>query len=68
MKTLEEILQTYCGCEGPAFDEKTGELTEAGTSAYKTLEDFLNDIDTLVDHEGIRVSTIMEELDQICDM
>lgn len=68
MKTLEEILQTYCGCEGPAFDINTGELTESGEKAYKTLENFLNDIDTLVNHEGIRPSTVMEEIDLICEM
>lgn len=26
MKTLEEILTDYCGCYGPAFDDKDGNL------------------------------------------
>lgn len=63
MKTLEEILADYCGCYGPAFDDKTGKLTPSGESAYEYLDHFIHDLSCLV--EGIDYDQIMQELDGI---
>lgn len=63
MKTLEEILNDYCGCYGPAFDDKTGKLTPSGESAYEYLDHFIHDLSCLV--EGIDYDQIMQKLDEI---
>lgn len=63
MKTLEEILSDYCGCYGPAFDDKTGKLTPSGESAYEYLDHFIHDLSCLV--EGIDYDQIMQKLDEI---
>lgn len=60
MKTLEEILQEF-GCNGEAFDSK-GELTDKGMEAYKRVERFLADIETLT---GVSVEPIIRQLDEI---
>lgn len=65
MKTLEEILTDYCGCYGPAFDDKNGGLTPSGESAYEYLDHFIHDLSVLVD--GIDYAQIMEQLDQITE-
>lgn len=46
MKTLEEILQHYFGCNGDAFNED-GSLTEAGEKAYFELDNLLQDLSVL---------------------
>lgn len=65
MKTLEEILNDYCGCYGPAFDDKTGKLTPSGESAYEYLDHFIHDLSCLV--EGIDHEKTIEQLDQIIE-
>ncbi len=63
MKTLEEILTDYCGCYGPAFDDKTGKLTHSGESAYEYLDHFIHDLSRLID--VVDYDQIMKQLDEI---
>ena len=37
MKTLEDILTDYCGCFGPALNDKDEKFTTSGTEAYEYL-------------------------------
>ena len=39
MKTLEDILTDYCGCFGPALNDKDEKFTTSGTEAYEYLKD-----------------------------
>lgn len=47
MKTLEDILTDYCGCFGPALNDRTGRFTSSGDEAYKYLKDFISSLGDL---------------------
>ena len=47
MNRLATILEDFCGCTGPAFDSKTGRLTEEGSKAYQILKNIISKLDEL---------------------
>lgn len=47
MRTLEDILTDYCGCFGPALNDRTGRFTSSGDEAYKYLKDFISSLGDL---------------------
>lgn len=62
MKTLEDILNDYCGCFGPVLNERTEKFSSCGMEAYKYLQGFilsLGELNVLDSNKAI------QELDKI---
>lgn len=53
MNRLATILEDFCGCTGPAFDSKTGRLTEEGSKAYQILKNIISKLDEIAEETTV---------------
>lgn len=62
MKTLGDILSDYCGCFGPALNDKTETFTSSGIESYEYLKGFIS---SLGDLNVLKSNEVIEKLDKI---
>lgn len=62
MKTLGDILSDYCGCFGPALNDKTETFTSSGVESYEYLKGFIS---SLGDLNVLKSNEVIEKLDKI---
>lgn len=62
MKTLEDILNDYCGCFGPVLNERTEKFSSCGIEAYKYLQGFILSLGEL---NVLDSDKAIQELDKI---
>lgn len=62
MKTLEDILTDYCGCFGPALNDKDEKFTTSGMEAYEYLKGFISSLGEL---NVLQSDEVIQKLDRI---
>lgn len=64
MRTIEDILNDYCGCYGPVLNDRTEKFSSSGMEAYEYLKGFIS---ALGDLNILNPDEVIKKMDKIAN-